>query len=161
MTKSMSEKSRSFKVISSSFTYTGGRYISGSAMDAAHKAAKELFRKADKDRKSGKKNHVVELQLKEITRTPRVNAKLQVYTYSVTRTLIPEAERKPREFKKPDGSKVIVESQYTYKVTSKQDPDYTGAHVVGGGGGDIFDDMLTPMTHGGSDSEFQVASNYA
>jgi hypothetical protein len=46
-------------------------------------------------------------------------------------------------------------------VTSKQDPDYTGAHVVGGG--DSFDNMLTPMTHGGSgsDSEFQVASNYA
>ena len=142
MTKTMGEKSRSFKVISSSFGFTGGRYISANAMDAGHKAAKELFRKADRARKSGKKNHVVDLQLEEITRTPRVHAKLQVYTYQVTRSEIPAAQRKPREFKKPDGTSVTVESLYTYKVVSRKDPEYTGAHVVGG----FFDAGLLPPT---------------
>lgn len=148
----MGEKSRSFKVITSSFGHTGGRYISANAMDAGHKAAKELFRRADKERKSGKKNHVVELQLKEITRTPRVNAKLQIYTYRVERTEIPPAQRKAREFKKPDGTKVTVESLYTYKVVSKHDPDYTGAHVVGGSADELafaegIAHLENPTTH--------------
>lgn len=134
MTKKMGPNSRTFTVITSSFGqgFTGGRYISTNAMDAAHKGAKILFKKADNQRTSGKKNHKVELQLKEITKSPRVNPKLQVYTYEVTRELIPVSQQKPKEFKLPDGTVRVVNSIYTYKVVSKQDPEYTGAHVIGG-----------------------------
>ena len=131
MTKKMTDSSRSFKVVSSSFGTVpeNGRYIGREPKDAAPKAARVLFRREDLKRKTGSRNNIVELEMVEITRSPRVRAKLERYTYKVTRSLIPEGDRKAQV-----RNGVSFTPKYTYKCVSIQDAAYTGTHVVGGEG---------------------------
>lgn len=118
-------------MVSSSFGYVPekGRYIGREPKDAAPKAARVLFRREDIKRKTGSRNNIVELEMVEITRTPRVKAKMERYTYKVTRTLIPEGERKAQV-----RNGVSFTPKYTYKCVSIHDADFTGTHVVGGDG---------------------------
>lgn len=118
MTRRLKEGKRTFRVVSSSFGLLGGRYEGVDAMEAARKAGRKQFEKAEATKRSAFDNLRVTLELRETTRVKPVNTHRDRYYYEVTRILIPVAERKPQTFKKPDGTTVTFTPKYDYVVKS-------------------------------------------
>ena len=131
MTRSMKENSRTFRVVSSSYGLEGGRYVSESPIDAARKAARVLFKSAEKTRKSSSDNHRVTLELKEITRVKKIESSRDRFFYEVRRMLIPEGQRKTRTFRKPDGTSSTFTPKYEYAVKSVSKDDFAADHRGG------------------------------
>ena len=75
----MKDYERSFRVISSSFGITGGRYVHGKMSRAAFKAGRALFAKAEKANRSARDNKVVDFELAEITMGRSKTAKKGMY----------------------------------------------------------------------------------
>jgi hypothetical protein len=132
MTKSMKENHRSFKVLSSSFgPLAGGRYISEGPMEAGRKAGRILFKKADKSRSSSRDNHIVHIEMVEITRGGKMAHSKDRYFYEVERTLIPAAQRQTIPFRKKDGTTVNVTPMYTYGIRAVTKDEFRGDHYGG------------------------------
>jgi hypothetical protein len=136
MTRSMKENSRTFRVVSSSFGLEGGRYVSEGPMEAARKAARILFTKAEKQRKSSVTNHRVVLELKEITRVKKIESSRDRFYYDVRRITIPVAERKVLRFpSKTGGPTMTFTPMYDYEVKSVTKDDFQADHRGGSGSG--------------------------
>jgi hypothetical protein len=131
MTRGMKANSRTFKVVSSSFGFEGGRYVSEGPMEAGRKAARILFAKAEKLHGTSKDNHRVVLELKEITRVKKIESSKDRFYYEVRRIVIPVAQRKEKVFK--NGTKFTP--MYEYEVKSVTKEDFRADHRGGGGEG--------------------------
>ena len=130
----MGDKKRAFTVVSSSIpTATKpGRYISVEPKQAGHKAGRQIFRQHDKLRQSSKANHIVFIQMVELTRFNKVPHSKERYFYKVTRTKIPEDQRKEQKFK--NGSSFTI--MYDYKVEEVKQEEFPADHL---GGADYYD----------------------
>lgn len=132
MTKKMKPGSRAFTVVSSTFGYTGGRYVAMNPAEAGRKAGRKLFMKAENERRSSTANNFVQLELMEITRSPDVHGIKDRYFYTVERKPIPAAQQKQKTFK--SGSPFTA--KYTYVPVSTQETKFAGDHRGGFGFGD-------------------------
>lgn len=105
----MKDGESSFTVKSSSFGTKGGRYVHASMNRAAIKAARQLFRKAEKASPSGSSNRVVEFELVDITRGKGSRRPKPAF-YRVTRTPRPAAQT----MKWAKGNSLV--SKWSYKL---------------------------------------------
>lgn len=125
MTKSMGDR-RSFRIVSNSFgikTETS-RYVAEHPLDAGKKAGRQMFRAADEKNLSSKGNTVVEIELEEITKTPKVSHSKDRYFYKVTRVSIPVAQRKERKFK----GGVTFTPEFTYEIVAVKKDEFVADH---------------------------------
>ena len=128
MTKTMGDKKRFFTVVSSSFgTTRPGRYISVEPMEAGRKAGRQIFRDADKQRKSSRSNNIVFVEMIEKTRFNKVAHPKDRYYYKVTRVKIPEDKRKQYKFK--EGN--VFSPMFEYKVEEVKFADFPADHRGG------------------------------
>lgn len=123
MPSAMGENKRSFVLEGSApLPHQGGRYVATKPSIAGQHAAHQLFKMAQADAKYARFKDMKEVYVK-VRETTRGGDKREFF-YKVVRSPRTGAAAQPREFRKPDGSVVVVQPGSTYAVMAVAEEEF-------------------------------------
>ncbi len=123
MPSAMGDNKRSFVLEGSApLPHQGGRYVAAKPSIAGQHAAHQLFKMAENDPKYARFKSAKEMYVK-VRETTRGGDKREFH-YKVVREARTGAAAEPRQFRKPDGSVVVIKPGSTYAVMAVAEEEY-------------------------------------